>query len=313
MSHDRIDVHTHVIPPVWGDALDAHGGDPSGWKSPEWTPQLCLDFMDKQQIKTSVLSVTAPSVQGWKGQAQLDMARQINEYTASLVQKQPDRFGNFATLPLPNIEGSLKEVEYSFETLKADGVVILSNYNDRYLGEEEYDPLWAELNRRSAVVFIHPGKPEIPVMQGLPMPLCDYPYDTTRTAMNMVLKGVMKKYTKMKVILSHAGGFLPYASYRFAYLWEGLNKGAVKKEDTLEEFRSFYFDTALSSSPASLPSLMAFAKPGHVLYGSDFPYAPAWVGAEFAKLLDAYTGFKGDEFAQINRKAAEVLFPRLAK
>ncbi len=313
MSYDRIDVHTHVVPPVWVEALSSHGGDPSGWKSPDWTPQSCLDFMDRLQIKTSVLSVTAPSVQGWKGQEQLDMARQINEYTASLVQKQPDRFGNFATLPLPNIEGSIKEAEYAFDVLKADGVVLLTNYEDQYLGEELYHPLWAELNKRKAVVFIHPGKPAINVIPGIPGPIVDYPFDTTRAAVSMVFKGVMRKFPDMKVILSHAGGFLPYASHRFAELQEGLNPGKVNKDDIIAEFKNFYFDTALSSSEAALPTLLAFAKPGHILFGSDYPYAPAAVGASFAKKLDAYAGFKGDEHAQINRQNALALFPRLAK
>lgn len=101
----RIDVHTHLVPPFWGSALPSHGGDPSGWTLPKWTPEDHLRYMDRQQITTSVLSLTAPSVVGWEGQARRDMARKVNEYTANLVAKYPTRFGHFATVPLPDVEG----------------------------------------------------------------------------------------------------------------------------------------------------------------------------------------------------------------
>ena len=107
---NRIDVHQHVVPPFWAEALADHGGDPSGWNSPAWTPESAIAFMDSQQIETGVLSLTAPSVQGWSGSKKRDMARRVNEYTAGLVSKRPDRFGNFATLPLTDIEGSIIEI-----------------------------------------------------------------------------------------------------------------------------------------------------------------------------------------------------------
>src|SRR5260370_20524860 len=124
----RIDVHQHVVPPFWAKALPTHGGDPSGMVIPQWSPESAIDFMDSQEIATGILSLTAPSVVRWDKRERRDMARRVNEYTADLVAKQPDRFGNFATLPLPDVDGALRELEYALDTLGADGLSLLANY-----------------------------------------------------------------------------------------------------------------------------------------------------------------------------------------
>ncbi|MBM7327999.1 amidohydrolase [Agrobacterium sp. S2] len=311
MTHPaRIDVHQHVVPPFWAEALSANGGDPSGWHSPKWSPESAIEFMDSQKIATGVLSLTAPSVVGWKPDERRDMAHRVNDYTAALVAKNPDRFGNFATLPLPDIDGALAEIEYAFDALNADGVVLLSNYQGKYLGDVVFEPIWAELDRRGAVVFIHPGKPAIPTIDGIPGPITDYPFDTTRTAVQLVLNGVMDRYSRVKVILSHAGGFLPYASHRFAELAPAVRSDIPDTETLLATFKRFYFDTALSS-PSGLPSLQAFAGVGQILYGSDYPYAPASVGASFTAKLDAYEGFNATDHAAVNHGNAMRLFERL--
>jgi predicted TIM-barrel fold metal-dependent hydrolase len=312
-SKNRIDVHTHVVPPVWADALPSHGGDPSGWAGPVWSPERAIAFMDSLQIATGILSLTAPGVQGWNGQAKLDMARQVNEYTAGLVAKHPTRFGNFATLPLPDIDGSLKAIEYSLDTLNADGFVLLSNYGGQYLGDPAFETVWTELNRRKAVVFIHPGKPKIDLIPGMPAPVLDYPFDTTRTAVQMVLNGVVARNPNLRIILSHAGGFLPYVSHRVAELAPRVRKDVPPTEEILKQLQTYYFDVALSSSPAALPTLTAFAQKGRILYGSDYPYAPAEVGASFAHKLDAYTALSEAEHTALNHDNALALFPRLAK
>ncbi|HDS1293184.1 amidohydrolase family protein, partial [Pluralibacter gergoviae] len=145
-----------------------------------------------------------------------------------------------------------------------------------------------------------------------PGPLVDYPMDTTRTALHMVINGVMGRYKRMKVILSHAGGFVPFASYRFAEVMPGLDPQLTKAQ-VLEDLKTFYFDTALSGSDVALKSLLAFAHPGHVLFGSDFPYAPASVGTSFTHMLDSYPDFRDGELDQINQLTGRSLFPRLAK
>jgi len=309
----RIDIHQHVVPPFWAHALPTHGGDPSGTVIPQWSPDSAIDFMDSQQVATGILSLTAPSVIGWDKSERRRMARRVNEYTADLVTKRPDRFGNFATLPLPDAEGALWELEHALDTLRADGVILLANYAGKYLGEAAFEPIWSELHRRHAVVFVHPGQPPLPTAAGVPGPLVDYPFDTTRAAVQLVLNGIVDRYPGARIILAHAGGFLPYASHRFAELARVFRPAAAKPADILATFQRFYFDTALSSGPAALPSLKAFAGSGHMVFGSDFPYAPAGIGASFTAKLDAGNGLTADEHRAINHGNACALFPRLAR
>src|SRR3984893_7231329 len=308
---NRIDVHHHLVPPFWAETLSRHGGDPSGWHSPTWSAAGSLAFMDAQRIPPAFSFLTAPSVTGWVGEGRREMARRVNEFGAGLVTRWPDRFGSFATLPLPDVDGALRELEYAFDMLNADGVVLLSNYAGHYLGDPAFGPLWAELERRSAVVFIHPAKPAIPVIVGMPGPIVDYPFDTTRTAVQLVLNGVITRCPGVEIILSHAGGFLPFAAHRFAELAPAVRTDVPATADLLESFRSFYFDTALSSSPASLLALQSFARPGHILYGSDFPYAPAAVGASFTAKLDAFEDLSREARTAIDNGGAHKLLPRL--
>jgi predicted TIM-barrel fold metal-dependent hydrolase len=171
--------------------------------------------------------------------------------------------------------------------------------------------LWAELDLRQAAVFVHPGLP-LPPAAGVAGPLVDYPFDTTRTAVQLVLNGIVDRYPGARIILAHAGGFVPYASHRFAELARVFRPDAAKPADILASFRRFYFDTALSSSPAALPSLKAFAGSGRILFGTDFPFAPADIAASFTAKLDAYEGLTADEQRAISHGNAWTLFPRLA-
>jgi 6-methylsalicylate decarboxylase len=308
----RIDVHQHVVPPFYAKALPAHGGDPSGTITPQWSPESAINFMDSQEIATGILSLTAPSVVRWDKSERREIARRVNEYTADLVAKRPDRFGNFATLPIPDVDGALRELEHALDTLRADGVILLANYAGKYLGDAGFEPLWAELDRRRAVVFVHPGQPPLPIVAGVAGPLVDYPFDTTRTAVQLVLNGIVDRYPGARIILAHAGGFLPYASHRFAELARVFRPDAASPADILASFQRFYFDTALSSGPAAMPSLKAFAGSGRILFGSDFPYAPAGVAASFTIKLDAYDDLTADEHRAISHGNAWTLFPRLA-
>jgi len=146
-----------MIPPLYRKTLDETGRTAGGWPTPKWTPADALSMMERESIATGVLSLSAPGVHfGDDGQAR-DMARIVNEYGAGLVQRQPDRFGLFACLTLPDVAGAIAEAAYAFDVLKADGVSLLSNAGGTYLGDSALDPLWAELDARSAVVFIHPN------------------------------------------------------------------------------------------------------------------------------------------------------------
>jgi len=310
MTHNRIDVHQHLVPPFWSKDLESHGGDPSGWDSPRWSPEDAITYMDSLEIATGVLSLTAPSIEGWAGKERVDMARRVNDYGAGLVQRRPDRFGFFATLALPDVDAALTEVGRAFDQLQVDGVVLMSNYEGMYLGHPSFESVWKELDRRGAVVYIHPAKPQMPLLQGIPGPVIDYPFDSTRTAVDLVAAGHMTRFRSIKMILSHAGGFLPYAAARFAELLHALNPKRTVEALT-SDMQAFYFDTALST-PTGLPSLLAFAAPGHILFGSDYPYAPVPVATSFTEHLDTYQGFESGQLAEINI-AARALLPRLSK
>ncbi|GCD35433.1 amidohydrolase [Streptomyces chrestomyceticus JCM 4735] len=309
----RIDVHQHIVPPVWARTLAAQGLDSGGWAIPDWSPESAVAMMDQQGIATGVLSVTAPGVHLGADDQARDLARAVNEYGAEVVKDNPARFGHFAGVPLPDIDAAVAEAVYALDVLHADGVVLLSNARGRYLGDPYFEPLWDELDRRAANVFVHPAQPPMPLLPGTPAPLADYVFDTTRSALNLVLNGVMSRYPNVRVILSHGGGFLPYAAYRFC----GLTSIAVDpdrtSEDVLRDLKRFYFDTALSASPSALPALLAFAKPGHILYGSDWPFAPQEAGSYYNHFLETYPDFTPGQQEAVNRKSAEALFPRLAR
>ena len=164
----RIDVHQHVVPPFWAKAIPDHGGDPSSTVLPQWSSDSAIDLMDSQEIASGILSLTAPGIVGWDQTERREMARRVNEYTAALVAKRSDRFGNFATVPLPDVDGALSEIQYALDTLRADGVILLGNYAEKYLGDSTFEPLWAELDRRQAVVFVHPGQPPLQRWPALP-------------------------------------------------------------------------------------------------------------------------------------------------
>ncbi len=310
MSKNRVDIHTHLVPPFWAEELESHGGDPSGWSAPKWSPQMVLDFMDAEEIAVSVLSLTAPGIEGWQGADRIEIAREINDYGASLVSDQPTRFGYLATLALPDVEAGVAEIRRAFDELGADGIVLHSNFEGIYLGDPLFEPIWEELNRRAAAVFIHPTtSPGVKVLKGQPSPLEDYPADTTKCALDLVAAGIMSKFPSTKIVLSHGGGFLPYAATRFAELMSSLSP-ARSVDSLLEEMKSFYFDTALTA-PSGLPTLLAFAAPGHILFGTDYPYASEKVCKTFTRNLDSYAQLSTGDLAAINNGARQ-LFPRIS-
>jgi aminocarboxymuconate-semialdehyde decarboxylase len=191
-------------------------------------------------------------------------------------------------------------------------VILLSNYEGKYLADPHFEPLWAELDRRRAVVFVHPALPKVPGLDGVAAPMVDYPFDTTRAAVQLVLNGVVDRYPNVRIILAHAGGFLPYASHRIAQLARVFRPDAEDAPRILAKFERFYFDTALSAGPAALPTLKAFAGSEHILFGSDFPYVSAGISGIFTSQLNAYDDFTDSERSAINHANAWTLFPRLA-
>ena len=279
----------------------------------DYSPAKNLDAMEKAGIATAMLSPTAPGVHFGDDQEARKIAREMNEYAAAkMVDAYKGRFGLFAVLPLPDIEGSLREIAYAFDTLKADGVGLLTSYGNKYLGDPTFAPVFDELNRRKAVVYTHPLEASCCMnpVQGVTPQTLEYPADTMRTLMSLIVAGTATKCPDVKFIFSHAGGTLTSIAQRFlanAVTAENLNK-APEANSRMYHVRRFYYDTAGSANPVQMQSLKMLVGTSQIVYGTDFPFfnAPAT-----SLGLDA-SGFSAEELRVINRDNALKFLPRLA-
>jgi len=304
----RIDTHSHVVPPEYAEWLRGKGLLAGGLPIPSWDADSTLLLMDRHDIATAVLSVSTPGVHLGDDAEARAMARDVNDYAAQVVRDHPGRFGFFATLPLPDVDGALAELDRAFDTLGADGIVLLANHRGVYLGDPTFDPVFDELQRRQAVAFVHPSLiPRLEPIDGIPTFIADFLLDTTRAALNLARTGTLERCPDVKIVLAHAGGFVPYAAYRLAFA--ASPRGDVVHGLSL--LKRYYFDIALSGSPTALPSLLAFTGPDHVTFGSDWPYAPDVAVAGMTHLYETYDL---DEQArdQIDRGTAAALLPRMA-
>ncbi|KAK3934696.1 hypothetical protein QBC46DRAFT_399178 [Diplogelasinospora grovesii] len=323
-SVNKIDLHHHIVPDFYARAVEDNGGDPSGWPTPKWSPSSSRMIMKHLGIQSAIVSVTAPGPCIVKDpDEQATLARHLNEYAAGLRDEDHATFGFFASLPdILNTSAALAEIEYAFDTLSADGVTLYTRYgpNATYLGNPALEPIWRELDRREATVFIHPTHPADTdrVNQYMPQPLIDYPHETTRAAMDMITSRTLKKYPNVKVILSHAGGSLPYLISRFL---TPLRKTAgvvsswmagTTHDEAAQAFRSFYYDVALSTSPQVLQTLLDLVPDDHIVYGSDFPYAPAPAYPAFLEDLESFD-LTAEMRNKLNFGNAQVLISRLGK
>lgn len=304
-TRGRIDTHQHIVPPFYARWLESKGVNAGGLPIPQWHAEDALDLMASAGVATGILSVSTPGVHlGDAGEAR-EMARQVNEFAAAVVHEHPERFGFFATLTLPDVEGAVTEARYALDVLNADGVVLLTNVRGAYLGSPAWNPLMQELNARNAVVFVHPSDLPGPSVEGIPPFAADFLLDTTRAAIHYAKSGCLERYPNLKVILSHGGGFVPYAAERIARICaaDGSNEAGIAR------LRQFYYDTALSSSPYALPSLLAFADHTHITFGSDWPYAAKARSLHFAGMLDAFA-MNSDLREAIDKGNAKQLFTR---
>nr|POE92392.1 6-methylsalicylic acid decarboxylase [Quercus suber] len=321
-THGEIDVHHHVYPPAMTAALERNGGDPSGWYVPPWTLELENELCEKHSISTSILTVTAPGPAIERDPTvAAKLTRECNEFCANLRDQQPQRFGFFACLPdLRQVDTTVDEIRYALDVLKADGIILLTSYGTDtpiYLGHASFAPIWQALSARRATVFIHPthAAGSSLVSDFLPQPAFDYPHETGRTAIDLITSGTLTHAAQnCKIILSHAGGTLPALIDRVAGLLPSAPAAFnphLSRDELLALARSFYFDTALSSSPMALGALLALLGPdhrSHVLFGSDFPNASDPAIEYFTRQLRASHVFHESEL----RENALKLFPRLA-
>lgn len=275
--------------------------------------------MQAHGIRTSILSLTAPGCSILQGAPAAALARAINEEAHAIRAADPTSFGFFAALPPVGADAdtapAVAEIAHALDILDADGITLYTRYGPgtRYLGHAHLRPVWAALNARKAVVFVHPthAADTRPVNGSLPQPIIDYPHETTRAAVDMIMAGVVRDFPDVKIILSHAGGSLPYLATRAAHLLADAGLTQLSADDFLACAKSFYFDTALSGNHLTLPLLLDFAPPGHVLFGSDFPYAPTpTIATHTVAGAEVLAGRKGENGVDLAANALRLL-PRL--
>jgi predicted TIM-barrel fold metal-dependent hydrolase len=301
----RIDTHHHFSIPKLIAESTAKGVNQAGLQ--DWTPQKSLDQMDKGGVATSIISISDPGVWFGDNTAARALARECNDYAAKVIKDYPGRFGLFATLPLPDVEGSLLELEYAMDTLKADGACVLSSYGGKYLGNPAFAPLMEELNRRKAVVFCHPYCAAC----GTQTVLGDgqnrgveFVFDTTRTIVSLLSNGTVTKCPDIRFIWSHGGGTVPYITSRLNGVAPKLPNGVM------HELQKFYYDTAQAFNPYTLPSFKKLVPASHILFGTDFPLGGGSAAAVSKGLIDN-GGFSESELRSIDRENALELLPRL--
>ncbi|NBE93724.1 amidohydrolase [Nonomuraea sp. KC401] len=268
----RIDTHNHAVPPKmqrWAVQAGILPPDQSKWPTwARWSQAATEQVMEENDIAAAVTSSPAP-FEVFKDTAQVATgARVINESLADLVREQPQRFGFFAYLPLTDVDAALAEADYALGTLGAEGVLLLTHVNGTYLGDPSFEPLFAELDRRRAVLFVHPQFLPGGTPPGIPDFMGDFLLDTTRAALSLMIGGTLERHRNLSVILSHGGGFLPYMAARIdsrSHDEEGVDPATLRSY-----VRRFYYDTAMPTSPYATPTLLAAADHSRILYGTDY-------------------------------------------
>ncbi len=298
----RIDVHYHGNSPGFIAAIKAHNTGQTALMN--WTPAKALEDMDRDGVATSIMSTSEPSVYFGDAAAARALARECNDYAARLVEDHPARFGMFATLPLPDVDGTLREIEYAFDTLKADGVCFMSSYEGKYLGDPMFAPVMDELNRRKAVAYTHPFRGAminiLPDNRALGITLST---ETTVTIQSILYTGTATRCPDIRFIWSHGGGTAPYITGRL-----GAAIGPDGKPNAnLAAMQKFYYDTAQAFNEYTLPTFTKVVPMSHMLFGTDYPFAQA---GTVAKGLADYH-FMPADLRAIERDNAVELFPRL--
>ena len=303
-----IDVHCHIVAPAWLDAMDIIGRKDAVLAN--WSVQKMLDDMDRAGVATAITSPTTPQVAPLGRDTAARLARESNEYAKKLETDHPGRFGTFAMLPLPHIDDSLKEIAYAFDTLKVDGVSIMTSYRDKWLGYPEFAPLWEELNRRKATVYTHPTAANccVNLVSGVIDASIEFGTDTVRSIASVIFSGTSRKYPDINWIWSHGGGGLTAYAERFEISMLRLPpyQGKITLETVDGELNRFYYDTAQIANGVTLDALSKLVPVSQIVFGSDFPYRSA---VEHAKGVAAH--FQGEDLKKVERGNALRLMPRL--
>jgi predicted TIM-barrel fold metal-dependent hydrolase len=310
----RIDVHHHIVPPVYLERARAQlvaSFDTDPQPVLGWTPQKALEEMDKYGVATALTSVSTPGI--WFGDARqaADLAHACNEYAARLAADHPGRFGVLAALPLPDQDASLKEIEYVFDTLKADGICLLTSYDGKWPGDPAFRPVMDELNRRKAVLYFHPTAPAccVNLVPDVAPSTVEFLFDSTRALLSMMASGTLTRCPDIKCIFAHTGGATTDIAYRInAYFARHKEMTDRLPHGAMYEIKRQHYDIANSVNPSTMAAALNLFGTGQLLFGSDNPFVPLSLTAA---LFDKFE-MSPDQKQAINRETALKLFPRYA-
>lgn len=303
----RIDIHHHFAPPAW--VAEVKGRPLLQTANATWTPEASIEDLDRAGSAAAVISITNPGLWFGDNQATNRVARACNDYGAKLVQQYPTRFGLFAAMPLPDIDATLKEIAYAYDALKVDGVGLFTSYGDKWLGNAAFQPVMAELNRRKAVVHVHPTAANCcrNLDYGTAPGSIEYGTDTTRAIIGVTFNGDTTRYPDIKFIWSHGGGSAPFLAGRI----DGGSRNARDRMPAgfMAEAKKFYYDTAGAANRGAIVSLLELVGTSQVLFGTDFP--PGGTNLALAKAVADLGLFTGGDLRAIERDNAVRLLPRL--
>jgi predicted TIM-barrel fold metal-dependent hydrolase len=313
MADGMIDVHFHLIPQFYRDAVYEAGRGPAIGRYPDWSPQLALDLMDKHGIALAITSLAQPGVSFLPAGEAASFARRVNDYAADLIAQHPRRFGCLGLLPMHDIDAAISEARYCLETLRFEGISLFASYDEKFLGDPWFDPLMHYLDSCKAIVHIHPGLHPSSRSLTLPWPgfMIEYPFDTTRAAVNLLFSGALERFANIRFILSHAGGTLPFLAWRLSVA-PMIDKRLQQRsrEQIFATLKIFWYDNALASGAESMGALSRIAAKERILFGSDWPFCNEPVVAEEVKDFTAPGFLTPDAIAMIARENALKLFPQ---
>jgi 6-methylsalicylate decarboxylase len=311
-----VDIHHHVLPDFFWQATNEGDNPVGGIAPPPWSRGSALEFLDEAGIDVAVTSISTPGVHTGDDAAARVLARRCNEFSAELISAHPQRYAGFACLPLPDVDGALGELSYALDDLALDGVVLFSNSHGVYLGDPRFTPLFDELQRRQAVVFVHPNPSPDPSAHslGLPDSLIDFPADTTRAIARLHYGNTFARTPGVKYVFSHAGGTVPYLAGRFGIVDEmNVVPGAEERGSAAETFRRLYWDTALSWGDPVLRMLREVVGVDRVVFGSDFPYLRRDLAVSCRERIETSPELTESERTAVLGGTAAELLPRVAR
>jgi aminocarboxymuconate-semialdehyde decarboxylase len=311
-----VDLHHHVIPDFYWEASNEDGNAAGGINPPRWSLDGAIAYLDEAGIDVAVPSISTPGVHFGDDAAARTLARQVNEYLAGLKHDRPDRFGAFAVLPLPDVEGTLEQIAYAFDVLELDGVSVFTNAGGSYLGDSRFDPIFTELQRRAAFVFVHPTASPDPIAHtlGIPDTLLDYPADTSRAIAKLHYSNTFARTPDVKYQFVHAGGTIPFLAERFAIIDEmNVIPGAQERGAFADVLRRLYWDTASAFSDPVLHMLRSVTGLGNVVFGTDYPYPSDAISIGGLRQLQDTAELDDDERRAVLGGSAAGLIPRLAR